>query len=701
MWIERIKLTNFKIYKGENEVQFVEKDGKNISLIAGKNGFGKTTFLTSLIWGLYGSLMSQVEDKYSRDVKSVGGYSNYLATLLNNDVRREIELKESRGASFAVEINLMDVMIPSVPCRQVIIKRSYNAQNKKETLSILIDGQENELTKEVGFEVFINDFILPREIAKFFFFDAEKIVTLAEARSKSELRSLSRAYSEVLGIKKYEDLKHNLSILQTKLRRSGVSKVNKERLEELVEEDRQLTTLIEKNDTDQRTIDDDISVFKTRLDSIQEKLIREGNAMTLEELKSLKAQRETLKEDHEASQGELKKLLDIFPLMIARMRLKELVSQVKKEMKIKNASLNKDALAKEFEAFGEEFESGVSDVIKDRNLGLKMSKYFKKLAEARLSQLEDYDSVDNLLDFDDDTARSIIATYEYIHGSFRTQFEVVTKSEKDVRQHLNRVQKRIKEGEARKDNPLAQQLREDKLEIDEKIEELQSKKQSLVEAMGSLKTRHTSNHKVLSEYEKNFNLVEADHKKYTVTVELLRKLNVLTTRIKEEKKYSLQKSILFGLKKLMHKDGFVTNVQVRIEEDVMDIDLFDSHGKVIDKDTLSKGEQQLYATALLKALVDESGIDFPVFIDSPLQKFDKEHSSNVIQQFYPNISEQVVLFPLLEKELSMMEYDQLKPNLNGVYLIENSTLGSGLVECDITQLYTKFNEQHVHEYKNQ
>ena len=63
------------------------------------------------------------------------------------------------------------------------------------------------MTKEVGYEVFINDFVLPREIAKFFFFDAEKVVTLAEAKSVSELRSLSKAYSEVLGIKKYEDLK--------------------------------------------------------------------------------------------------------------------------------------------------------------------------------------------------------------------------------------------------------------------------------------------------------------------------------------------------------------------------------------------------------------------------------------------------------------------------------------------------------------
>ena len=60
----------------------------------------------------------------------------------------------------------------------------------------------------------------------------------------------------------------------------------------------------------------------------------------------------------------------------------------------------------------------------------------------------------------------------------------------------------------------------------------------------------------------------------------------------------------------------------------------------------------MYATAILNALVEESGIEFPVFIDSPLQKFDSIHSRNVITKFYPSVSKQVVIFPLLGKELS-------------------------------------------------
>ena len=698
MRIENIKLNNFRIYNGDNKISFNNKKGKNVSLIAGKNGFGKTTFLTSLIWGLYGNLMAQVEDKYKKDIKSAGGYDSYLKTLLNKSVLNEFDYKNATEAKFEVEIDLIDVMIPSIPCKKVVIKRTYDYKLKKENLSILIDAQENELTKEVGYEVFINDFILPREIAKFFFFDAEKIVTLAEAKSRSELRSLSKAYSEVLGIKKYEDLKLNLNTLLTKLRRAGVSNVNKERLDELVEQDRQLAGLIDQNEGDQRNLEEEINLYKARLDVIQEQLIREGNAMTLEELKDLKDQRNKLKNDHESAKNELKKLMEIVPLAIAEPKLKELIEQIKKEIKIKNSSLDKEALTNEFKAFGNEFSAGVNEFVKDQNIVTQMNNYFEKLAKARLEKLSDMHSDEILLDFDDETARSIIAKYNYIQNSFKKQFEAIVKLEKEVRQALNRINKKIREGEARKDNPLAQRLRADKLSLDEKVETVHAKKIELIEELGGLKTQHASNNKVLSEYEKNFKLVEIDQKKYNVTIELLDKLNILIARIKDEKKYTLQKSILLGLKKLMHKDDFVSNVQVRIEDDVMDIDLIDQNEKVIDKDTLSKGEQQLYATALLKALVDESGIDFPVFIDSPLQKFDKEHSSNVIQQFYPTISEQVVLFPLLEKELSKMEYDQLKPNLSGVYLIGNGSNGSSIEECKVTELFNKFNQQHVLAY---
>ena len=99
-----------------------------------------------------------------------------------------------------------------------------------ESIEVLIDGFENETVKDLaqdkllGEEIFIRDYILPIEVAKFFFFDAEKIVTLAEANTVEQRKNLSKAYSEILGIKKYEDLKNEYEDIQKRLRQQSASK---------------------------------------------------------------------------------------------------------------------------------------------------------------------------------------------------------------------------------------------------------------------------------------------------------------------------------------------------------------------------------------------------------------------------------------------------------------------------------------------
>ena len=157
--------------------------------------------------------------------------------------------------------------------------------------------------------------------------------------------------------------------------------------------------------------------------------------------------------------------------------------------------------------------------------------------------------------------------------------------------------------------------------------------------------------------------------------------------MRHKRKQSLEAKIKSEIDVLMHKSDFIHKVRIDLEEDIIDINLLDSKGELINKEKLSKGEQQLYATAILKALVDESNIEFPVFIDSPLQKFDSIHSKNIITKFYPAVSKQVVIFPLLGKELSAGEYEALLPNVNKSYVIKNYNGVSSLVEVEPSKLF--------------
>jgi DNA sulfur modification protein DndD len=196
MYIDQITLRNFRVYYGTNPIQLAADPEKNISIISGNNGFGKTSFLTSLVWCLYGKLMSDVDIRYRQEIYESGGYKAYCKKLMNrlaesegqsplgklftsqfNEMHSDAPVEPiDHAETFSVSVSLSDILIPSVPCKSVNVIRTYNIKQQQEHVEILIDGKPNELTKQVGADIFINDFILPKEIAKFFFFDAEKIV---------------------------------------------------------------------------------------------------------------------------------------------------------------------------------------------------------------------------------------------------------------------------------------------------------------------------------------------------------------------------------------------------------------------------------------------------------------------------------------------------------------------------------------------
>lgn len=330
MFIESIILHNYRAYKGHNKTSF-KPDTKNIYLIAGNNGFGKTTFLTSLVWCLYGKLMVDVDEKFRRDINDAQGYKNYARQSLHKELANEVNSYEvspeerkqivkngysleteyiKEDAQYYVEISLTDVFIPSIPCRSITIRRTYDYFLDVESIEVLIDGQVNELAKEVGYDIFINDFILSKDIAKFFFFDAEKIVNLAEVKSVEEKRRISTAYSEVLGIKKYEDIKRNLENLRLKFRKSAGSTASKTKLDKLQNGVVNLETQIKSKEEERENIDNKILEYRAESAQLQEKLIREGNAISVEELKKQKELLTALKDKDVKLKNQLRDMLD-------------------------------------------------------------------------------------------------------------------------------------------------------------------------------------------------------------------------------------------------------------------------------------------------------------------------------------------------------------------------------------------------------
>ncbi|MEI7491121.1 MAG: AAA family ATPase, partial [Bacteroidota bacterium] len=134
MTIKEIELYNFRIYKGSNKIDLSTNENHNIFIISGRNGFGKTTFLMSLVWCLYGRNMQEVDDLYKKEIADQGGYNKYIANSLN----RLAKLEEDYN--FRVSITFTDINIPEIPCQKIVITRSYNAKTSiSEDVEVLMD----------------------------------------------------------------------------------------------------------------------------------------------------------------------------------------------------------------------------------------------------------------------------------------------------------------------------------------------------------------------------------------------------------------------------------------------------------------------------------------------------------------------------------------------------------------------------------
>ena len=664
MIIKNIKISNFRSYFGLTSIDFNVVPDKNITLISGKNGFGKTSFLTSLIWGFYGKLMSKVEDKYKREITGSGGYQKYIRQQFNRNQKKEGDLR--------VEITISDVMIPSIPCENITIIRTFNVTSSKENLEILIDGDYNELTKKVGYETFINDFILPREIAKFFFFDSEKIVSLAEAKTKDELKSLSSAYSEVLGLKKYDDLKHGLKSLVSTLKRRGVKDTDLKKLNALIKESQSLKKEIDFNSETNDDTNVQIESLKIKSDILQEKLIREGATISLNDFKDLKTLYSEKQLEIKEVRKKLSDVLEFIPFMLSGSIFEKLIKQVNKEMSSGLAQLNEQTV--------EELNVVLKKVLKDSSKEVA-NRYVQEF-NSELNKFGKENKTGFLLDYTDESYRAILALDNNIKNSLKSRYTEIIKKEKDLRFELNKILKKTRSYENKNTNPLNEKYRAEKFEIDSQIEKLLVKKGELNQVKMDLVAKSTILNKQISELENKEKLIGEDRKKLAVTLEVLEKIETITNKIKIEKKHSLERSILLGMNSLMHKVDFIEKVRIELYDDYLDINLVDKDDNIIDKESLSKGEQQLYATSILKSLVEESGISFPIFVDSPLQKFDKDHSKNIIKKFYPSISKQVVLLPLLEKELTFDEFKMMESNVSALYKIINKNGDSKIVEFD-------------------
>jgi DNA sulfur modification protein DndD len=124
-----------------------------------------------------------------------------------------------------------------------------------------------------------------------------------------------------------------------------------------------------------------------------------------------------------------------------------------------------------------------------------------------------------------------------------------------------------------------------------------------------------------------------------------------------------------ALVRLWHKKNRIDEVVVDFTD--RSIQLIHER-KEVNRSSLSAAEKQLFATAFIYAVAKLSNRNLPFVIDTPVGRLDKRHRRNLVIDFLPTMSHQVVLFstdteivgpllrelrPLIAKEYDLADYN--------------------------------------------
>ena len=149
MLLESIKLENFRQFRNES-IDFAQGiDGKNVTIIIGENGTGKTTFAQAFFWCMYG------ETEFSDKV------------MLNKVVAAD--LKPGQEAKVQVTLKLRHGNVSYTLMREQIYKKDYSGKVKGDNTIFDIaikdvDGNTSYVKKSLC-ENEVKG-ILPRELSR-------------------------------------------------------------------------------------------------------------------------------------------------------------------------------------------------------------------------------------------------------------------------------------------------------------------------------------------------------------------------------------------------------------------------------------------------------------------------------------------------------------------------------------------------------
>lgn len=129
----------------------------------------------------------------------------------------------------------------------------------------------------------------------------------------------------------------------------------------------------------------------------------------------------------------------------------------------------------------------------------------------------------------------------------------------------------------------------------------------------------------------------------------------------------LQETLNTRFKALLESNQTVDRIEI---DESYTMTFYNRLGDKVGRSSLSSGMKQLAATALLWAMKDTSDVQMPVVIDTPLGRIDRANQNNMLLNYYPKLSDQVIVLPT-DAEIDADKFRVLEDRVACQYRIDN------------------------------
>jgi DNA sulfur modification protein DndD len=659
VYIDSLSIKNFGPFYGEHVFNFKNLEGKNAILIGGKNGAGKTHILRAIYLALIG------EDGI-KDIKKFETTNFSFNESLNRRAKKEgVRTSE-------LKILLTEKSIEyGRPERKLEIKRKItfndNSPEIWESSAVNRSINDEERTEEDEEIQKLRDSLLPRHLARFFFFDAEQnqIIDLSA-------NDIVEGISKVLGIWIYNELENSLAYCVTKLGKH-TKNIDKNKIHsELITLNSKITEkreLLKLRNQELKECQDELNNIEYELKRIDDELKNFGT-INPEELNTLQVNRDKKKQLLSNLEEEIKKALEYsLPIhLLGKLKydLNEalLSEEIRRDWENAKSTVEPKIPQVKNDVFGNPpKEYQLPDNIKlfyEERLEKALHRLFNPPPKGMANKIFITDNKDSSV-----TIRRKLSLYKQGLINLQKTYEEIDKVESDIKYLDSKIKHMLNNSSAlekgKKIYEKKGMLEQKKNDLENKIINITTEIKNLEKELENLKSDE-------SKIKEKINMIESQES----LIKRICYYKDAADKIREKAANKMREQISEIVSRIWLEITDRENEFEKMEfNEKWECYLYTYDGNKIHWDDInpSAGQRQVRILAFYEALKRLAKTVPPFVVDTPLARLDKEVRESVLEKLYLSGHQSIILSTNAEIGPDSPLFEKISNNIARVYTL--------------------------------